>query len=224
VLTNAIYFNAAWKKAFRKAREQPFYLLDGSEMQARLMEQRTRLSYAEGDGYQAVEVPYGGAKVVMMILLPEAGRFREVEAKLTSTWVDGIVKALSGHNVILTMPKFEFETPNISLKQKLSTMGMVDAFEARAGVTTKADFSGMDGTHESYIGDVVHKAFISVDERKTVAKAVTAVIVETVIEIAEPTPTPEWIIMRVERPFIFLIRDRGTGSILFAGRVMNPNQ
>ncbi len=217
ILTNAIYFNAAWEHAFDKAKDEPFYLLDGSELQAPLMERRSRFSYTEGDGYQMVEVPYGGKQIAMVIVLPVADRFREFEEWLTSARVHDAVSSLRQHRVILTMPKFEFETPNINLKGTLSSLGMVDAFEAGA------DFSGMDGTRELCIGNVLHKAFISVDERKTEAAAVTAVEMELVAEPLEPTPTPEWIIMRVDRPFIFFIRDRMSGTILFLGRVMNPN-
>jgi len=213
VLTNAIYFNAAWSHPFqeRLTRDGTFYLLDGSEVTVPMMRQTESFGYAEGEGYQAVELPYDGHELSMVILLPETGGFEEFEGSLDAERVDAIVKNLARMQVALTMPKFELES-DFSLAQVLVAMGMPDAF------SMDADFSGMDGTHELFIKDVVHKAFVSVDEAGTEAAAATAVVV------AEKAMMPEEIVeVTVDRPFVFLIRDIKTGAILFVGRVVNPS-
>ena len=212
VLTNAIYFNAAWQYPFREARtaDGMFYLLDGGEVTAPMMQQTESFGYAEGEGYQAVELPYDGRELSMVILLPEAGQFGAFEGSLNAELVDAILKNLAPGRVALTMPKFELES-DFSLAQVLVAMGMPDAF------SMAADFSGMDGTHELFIKDVVHKAFVSVDEAGTEAAAATAVVV------AEKAMMPEEPVeVTVDRPFVFLIRDIKTGAILFVGRVVNP--
>jgi serpin B len=212
VLTNAIYFNAAWSKPFeeRLTDDGPFHLLDGSEVTVPMMRQMASFGYAESEGYQAVELPYDGHEFSMVILLPEAGRFEAFEGSMAAWRVDAILKGLTYGEVALTMPRFEIES-DFSLAQVLIAMGMPDAF-SRA-----ADFSGMDGTLKLFIRDVVHKAFVSVDEAGTEAAAATAVIIA---EKAAPAPPVE---VTVDRPFVFLIRDIETGTILFVGRVVNPS-
>jgi serpin B len=212
VLTNAIYFNAAWSKPFeeRLTDDGTFHLLDGGEVTVPMMRQTASFGYAEGEGYQAVELPYDGRELSMVILPPEAGGFEAFEGSMTAERVDAILKGLTYGEVALTMPKFEIES-DFSLAQVLAAMGMPDAF-SRA-----ADFSGMDGTLKLFIRDVVHKAFVSVDEAGTEAAAATAVIIA---EKAMPAPPVE---VTVDRPFVFLIRDIKTGTILFVGRVVNPS-
>jgi serpin B len=215
VLTNAIYFNAAWQDAFEKAntRDDTFYLVDGNETTVPMMHQTEHFNYTEGNDYQAVELPYDGRELSMLVLLPKSGQFAAFENSLDAEEVAGIVQNLGNKKVALTMPKFEF-TSDFSLKNRLSEMGMPLAFSG------DADFSGMDGKRDLSISDVIHKAFISVDETGTEAAAATAVIVGAT---AMPPGEPEQIIyMTVDRPFIFLIRDIQTGTILFVGRVMNP--
>jgi serpin B len=212
VLTNAIYFNAAWSKPFeeRLTDDGTFHLLDGGEVTVPMMRQTASFGYAEGEGYQAVELPYDGRELSMVILPPEAGGFEAFEGSMTAERVDAILKGLTYGEVALTMPKFEIES-DFSLAQVLAAMGMPDAF-SRA-----ADFSGMDGTLKLFIRDVVHKAFVSVDEAGTEAAAATAVIIA---EKAMPALPVE---VTVDRPFVFLIRDIETGTILFVGRVVNPS-
>jgi len=211
VLTNAIYFNAAWNYPFEENMTEDgiFYLLDGDEVTVPMMRQRETFGYAEGDDYQAVELPYDGDELSMVILLPESGQFEAFEASLDAATVAGIIKDMGRHEVILTMPKFEFES-SFSLKDTLSAMGMPDAFDMSV-----ADFSGMTGEPELFIREVVHKAFVSVDEAGTEAAAATAVIIDL-------TAMPETVEMTIDRPFIFLIRDIETGTILFVGRTLNP--
>ena len=210
VLTNAIYFNAGWLFPFESqdTQEGSFYLLDGGEVTVPMMKQTQELAYAEGEGYEAISLPYGLSGLAMVLLVPAAGQFEAFESSLNADRVDAIVKGLGRWSVTLSMPKFDFES-SFDLAETLGTMGMPDAF------TDRADFSGMNGRPELYIQAVVHKAFISVDEEGTEAAAATAVV-------GGVTSMPEHVDLTIDRPFIFLIRDTDTGAIMFLGRVLNP--
>jgi serpin B len=214
VLTNAIYFNAAWAYPFIKdaTADGPFHLLEGGQVTAPMMKQTESFGYADGEGYQAIELPYDGAELSMVIFLPEAGTFEIFEKGLQAQQVDAIIGDLQGIRVTLTMPEFEFES-QFSLKDALSGMGMPIAFSP-----DEADFSGMTGNHELFISDVLHKAFVAVDEAGTEAAAATAVVVGTTSMPVEPP-----VEVTIDRPFIFLIRDIETGAIIFVGRVLNPS-
>jgi serpin B len=211
VLTNAIYFNAAWQEPFKEefTKEGTFHLLNGKEVMIPSMEQTESFGYVAGQGYQAVELPYVGRELSMVILLPETDQFGEFAQSLDADRVAGILEAIAPAQVHLTMPKFTFES-QFSLSRTLSQMGMADAF------SSEADFSGMTGTRELAIDDVIHKAFVSVDEEGTEAAAATAVIMK--LTMAPEMPTD----VTVDHPFIFLIRDIPTGTILFLGHVVNP--
>jgi len=213
VLTNAIYFNAAWQYPFEKhaTRDGVFHLLDGGEVTVPMMRQTERFGFVEGDGYQAVELPYDGGELSMVILLPQAGRFETFENALDARKVGEIIGRLERRQVKLTMPRFEYDS-SFSLRATLAAMGMPVAFSAE-----NADFSGMTGERGLFIHDVIHKAFVSVDEAGTEAAAATAVVVW--ITAALPPPVE----VTMDRPFIFLIRDIETGTILFVGRVLNPS-
>jgi len=211
VLTNAIYFNAAWKYPFdeKMTADGPFYLLDGGQVSVPMMKQTESFGYTEGTGYQAVELQYDGGELSMVILLPEAGKFEAFEEGLQAQQVCDIISGLQPTEVALTMPQFEFDS-EFSLKDTLAEMGMPIAFSGGA------DFSGMTGNPELFISDVVHKAFVAVDEAGTEAAAATAV------EMALTSVPPPPVEVTIDRPFIFLIRDIDTGAILFVGRVLNP--
>ena len=211
VLTNAIYFNAAWEYPFDEdiTTDGPFYLLDGGQVIVPMMKQTESFGYAAGEGYQAVELRYDGGELSMVILLPASGNFEAFEEGLQAQQVSDIISGLQPTQVTLTMPKFEFES-EFSLKDTLTGMGMEDAF------TENADFSGMTGNPELFISDVVHKAFVAVNEAGTEAGAATAVIMNLT---SVPEPPLE---VTLDRPFIFLIRDIETGAILFVGRILNP--
>jgi serpin B len=212
VLTNAIYFNAAWQFPFTKdlTMDGTFHLLNGGEVTVPMMHKTESFAYAEGNDYQAVELPYDGLELSMVILLPQSGHFTTFEKSLDAGKVAGIIQDLSMSRVGLAMPKYEFSS-DFSLKKALSAMGMPVAF------TDGADFSGMDGKRDLYISDVIHKAFVSVDEAGTEAAAATAVVM-----VGSSLPL-NVISMTIDRPFIFLIRDIQTGAILFLGHVMNPS-
>jgi serpin B len=212
VLTNAIYFNAAWEHPFDEemTADGPFYLLDGGQVGVPMMKQTESFGYTEGEGYQAVELLYDGDELSMVIFLPEAGQFEAFEEGLQAQQVSDIISGLQPTQVTLTMPQFEFDS-EFSLKDTLAGMGMPIAFSGAA------DLSGMTGTLDLQITEVLHKAFVSVDEAGTEAAAATAVIVG---ESAMPGQPVE---VTLDHPFIFLIRDIETGTILFVGRVLNPS-
>lgn len=211
VLTNAIYFNAAWKYPFAKDATAPgaWHLLDGGKATVPLMALNERLGYASGNGYQAIELPYDGGELAMVILLPDAGRFDQFEGLLDAALLDQILGEIELEQLSLTMPKFKFES-EFSLGDTLKAMGMPIALSGAA------DFSGMAGTRDLCISDVVHKAFVAVDEAGTEAAAATAVIMRLTAMPAEPR------VVSIDRPFVFLIRDIETGAVLFVGRVVNP--
>ena len=212
VLTNAIYFNAAWNSPFEEGATADgiFHLLDGSEVTVPMMKQTESFGYTVGDGYQAVELHYDGRELSMVILLPHADQFEAFEAAMDSQQVAEIISELKRARIALAMPKFEFES-EFGLKKTLAGMGMPIAF------SDSADFSGMNGRRDLAITDVIHKAFVAVDEEGTEAAAATAVIIGETSMPAEP------IEVTLDHPFIFLIRDIETEAILFVGRVANPN-
>jgi len=213
VLTNAIYFDAAWESTFKKDATHPgeFTLLNGDEVSVDMMHQSHRFPYAAGDGYQAVELRYDGGELSMVVLLPGEGRLAEFEESLDAEGLTAILGDLAPTEVRLTMPRLTYES-SFQLRDVLSAMGMADAF-----VPGVADFSGMDGTRNLFIQEVLHKALVRVDEEGTEAAAATAVVVG--ITAAPPQEVVEVVI---DHPFIFLIRDLKTGTVLFLGRVLNP--
>ncbi len=210
VLTNAIYFNASWLVPFpeENTQEGTFRLLDGSEVQVPMMSLSEMLRYGEVDGVQAVRLPYTGGAFSAYVLAPPEGGFESFEAGLDAETLDAVIAGMDDAQLALTMPKFEFES-SFDLNDTLSELGMPSAF------TGEADFSGMDGRRDLFISDVIHKAFVSVDEAGTEAAAATAVVMRL-------TAAPPGAEMVVDRPFLFLIRHDPTGTILFAGRVVDP--
>jgi serpin B len=214
VLVNAIYFKAAWQYEFdsSQTKDGPFTLLDGSQVSAPLMslDHLASLGYASDDGWQAVTLPYKGGMTEMVIIVPDEGWFTEFEASLSAERFDEILAGMEPKMVALTMPKFSF-TSSYQLKDVLSGMGMPLAFDDK-----QADLSGIDGRRDLFIRDVVHKAFVAVDEAGTEAAASTAVIIAPTAMLM---PDVE---LTIDRPFFFVIRDVPTGSILFVGRMVDP--
>jgi serpin B len=212
VLTNAIYFNAAWASTFdeNSTVNANFTLLDGTRITVPMMRQNQFYRYASDDNFQAVELPYTGNQLSMVILLPQAGQFDSFERDLTAGEVNNILSRLTNNFVNLSIPKFEFDA-EFTLADTLKTLGMPVAFSPDT-----ADFSGITGKRDLYITDVVHKAFVSVDEKGTEAAAASGVIFGTT------SLPPEPVVFTADRPFIFLIRDIPTGAVLFIGRVLNP--
>ncbi len=211
VLTNAIYFNAAWANTFDKNLTAPssFYLLDGSTVEVPMMQQSERMGYASGEGYEAVSLPYDGGELEMVVLLPGRGKFAEFEQSLDAGNTADILGSIQPTQVNLRFPRFKIES-EFALGDVLYDMGMPTAF------TGLADFSGMTGNRDLSISEVVHKTFIDVDEAGTEAAAATAVIMRATAMPLQPKE------VTVDRPFMFIIRDIQTGSIIFIGRVVNP--
>lgn len=212
VLVNAIYFKGAWVYPFDKesTRDAPFTLLDGSQVNVPMMYLAKDLLYWRGKNYAVVRLPYQDSAMGMLIIVPDAGKFEEVEKALTPQMLDEMRSNLSLAAVKLAMPKFKMET-GFNLSQTLAEMGMPVAFDR-----SLADFSGMTGRKDLFISNVVHKAFVDVNEEGTEAAAATAVIMELK---AAPMNEAE---LTIDRPFLFLIEDRQSGTVLFAGRVVDP--
>ncbi len=211
VLTNAVYFNASWKEPFMEeiTRDGEFSTPE-STVTVAMMHGMTDYGYGEGDGYQAVELLYDGDELSMVILLPEEGRMAEIEGALDGAFVKSLTDSLETHNVDLTMPKFSF-TQSFGLKDTLKSMGMNIPF-----IGGEADFTGIADPSELYISDVIHKAFVAVDEKGTEAAAATAVVVSDTSVPLDPK------VVTLDRPFIFFIRDIQTGAVVFVGRVADP--
>jgi serpin B len=214
VLANAIYFKADWMHQFNPndTHDAPFHLLDASDVQVEMMSQSLfGIPYAQGDGYQAIELAYQGENAAMDIIVPDEGNFSEFESTLTAEKLNEILTSMQPNaSIELGVPKFSFSA-DFDLKERLTAMGMPDAFDPE-----RADFSGMTGGRDLYIDTVLHKAFVAVDEKGTEAAAATAVIMSpTSAMLSDVTLT-------IDRPFIFVIRDLPSGQILFVGRVLNP--
>ena len=214
VLTNVIYFKANWLNKFESkfTVDAPFTLLDGSTVSSKMMHTADDLQYGAGTGYEYLEVPYVGWNVAMMLILPDAGQFETVESALDGPTFGGMVAdAVQGHGK-LAMPRFTFGFES-ALNDSLKALGMTDAFAE--GI---ADFSGMDGAPNNlFISLVQHKSFVAVDEDGTEAAAATAVVMD---ETSIPVDSFD---MTFDRPFLFAIVDKPTGSLLFLGRVLDPS-
>ena len=213
VLSNAIYFKATWLESFEESltEDKVFHGLVGEEFITPMMSLGSDASfpYYQGEGFQAVDLPYLGGQVSMLVIVPDEGKFTDFEVNLNSEILDEIVGNLAYQPMYLNFPKFEFET-EISLATILARMGMPSAFN------DWADFSGMTGNKDLFISDVFHKAFVSVDEEGTEAAAATAVVMSLTSAPENPLR------LEVDRPFLFLIREIQTNSILFMGRVVKP--
>lgn len=221
VLANAIYFKNAWTNDFNPDRttDDAFMLLDGSTVTVPLMQQTDSFRYTQGDGFQAVALPYQQSEMSMLVILPAEGTFDEFESAFDVAALDALTRSLGSTRVVLTLPRFEFENA-LTLSDTLHALGMQDAFSS-----DRADFTGMvdpaaDTEERLFISTVLHKAFIAVDEVGTEAAAAT--VVAMVGASAMPMEQPEPVVMRVDRPFLFAIRDDATGALLFMGRVTNP--
>jgi serpin B len=210
VLVNAIYLKAAWLFPFDEddTASLPFTRLDGSTLTVPTMHQSEQLRYAEGDGWRAVELPYVGRSLALTIVVPDD--LSAFEASLDGAVFAAITGSLEERQVQLWLPKFGVET-KVELATVLADMGMPLAFDPLL-----ADFSGMTDEERLYIDAVIHQANIDVDEKGTTAAAATAVVMRA--GSAPPKPVE----LRVDRPFLFALRDVPTGAILFLGRIVEP--
>ena len=212
VLSNAIYFNAAWQEQFEESltEQKPFFGLDG-EVMVDMMQTGSDafFPYYQGDGYQLVELAYAGGSASMLVILPDQGEFENFEFDFGPEELAPALDELVYTPIQLGFPKFEIES-EFNLSQTLATMGMPTAF------SDQADFSGMTQQEQLAISDIFHKAFVKVDEQGTEAAAATAVVMKVT------SAGPEPLVLTVDRPFLYLIREVETGSILFMGRVVSP--
>ena len=218
VLTNAVYFKAAWVHPFREAatKDGKFTTLEGKSVTVPMMHQQERFGYAESASVQVLQMGYEGRDLQMVVLLPrEAGGLPAMEKGLDAKALAGWVEKLKGEEVAVSLPRFKMTWGTKSLSEALKALGMTDAFSDKA-----ADFSGMAKVagEPLFITDVLHKAFVDVNEKGTEAAAATAVIMAAAA--APPVGPPKE--FKADRPFLFVIRHVKSGAILFMGRVVNP--
>jgi serpin B len=220
VLTNAIYFQADWRRSFRPefTTERAFFASAAEQVHAPTMFQNGLFRYAETGDFQMLDLPYKDDQLSMLVLLPKAeghtagiDALTALEARLTPEVLESSIENLRVADVNVWLPKFKIET-GVKLKDTLADMGMPMAF------ASAADFSGI--AHDPLaISQVRHKAFIELDEAGTEAAAATSI--EMVATSAFYSPDPP-ITFNADHPFHFLIRDNVTGSTLFMGRVARP--
>lgn len=212
VLTNAIYFKGFWASQFDKDRtkDEPFMVTQDKKVEAALMNQKGRFKYYEQGAFQMLQLPYKGDALSMVVILPrKIDGLAKVTKSLTAENLKKWLVRMRKREVIMYLPKFKM-TSQFELAGCLGAMGMPDAFSL-----PPADFSGMTADKELFISNVIHKAFVAVDEEGTEAAAATGVVMG-LTAVVEP------LVFRADRPFVFMIRDNRSGSILFLGRVVNP--
>lgn len=242
VLASAVYLKAAWAHPFPAGatHDAVFYLGPGqpdprqpdphqpgpgTQVTVPTMRLRARLRYLRGDGYQAVELPYAGARLGMVILLPDPASgpgsgdpadtgpgHLQAGGVVRDAGPDGLLARLAPRQVSLALPRFKV-TSGFALRPVLAALGMPLAF------TDEADFSGITAAQRLRIDEVVHQAYIDVNETGTEAAAATAVVMTAAARFVRPEPPVEMI---VDRPFRFAITDLRSGLPLFLGRVSDP--
>lgn len=217
VLTNAIYFKGDWRAPFEKTqtKDEDFYLSGSHTVKRPMMHRTGRYRYYDGGKFQELELPYAGDDLAMVVLLPKdragvSALEQEFTASASAKWIDALKPAAK---VILTLPRFSM-TQQFQLNGVLAMMGMAQAF------TNAADFSGMTGKPGFTISAAIHKAYIDVNEKGTEAAAATSTVMRATAMRRELPEPP--IVFRADHPFLFLIRDSRSGSILFIGRVADP--
>lgn len=214
VITNATFFKALWKDPFEEEMTEvrTFFPPEGEPVDVPFMNQKNIYRYLSKEGFQALSLPYAGGTVEMLLLMAESGGTDALVAQFTPEWLDGITREMAEKVIRIYLPRFEYAATCEGLEEMLSGMGMGLAF------TTEADFSGMTGGPDLMLSSLVHKAFISVDEKGTEASAGSGVIV------GPTSPGEVYATVTFDRPFIFLIRETETGTILFMGRLLHPLQ
>jgi len=220
VLTNAIYFKGDWQDPFdgEATQKEEFHLSSTQWAMTPMMHRTGGYRYYDGGTFQALELPYAGNEISMVILLPKATDGLPALEKLFASGVAGdwIRKLEPVDKVILTLPRFTM-TQQFELSGTLSAMGMAQAFSG------SADFSGMTGKPEFSISAAIHKAYIDVNEKGTEAAAATAIVMyATAMRREAPEPPP--VVFRADHPFLFILLDTKSGSMLFVGRVADPTK
>jgi len=219
VLTNAMYFRAQWESQFQKdqTREEPFHLLSSQSVQAPLMHREGSFRYLDGGTFQVLEIPYQGGISLVIFLPRDAGGLSAFEEGLTPEKLKETLGKLNFvPKVILTLPKFKM-TQEFGLKSAMNALGVKQAFDRKA-----ADFSSITGGRDLYISAAFHKAYIDLDEEGTEAAAATGIVMS--LRAALPPRRETAIVFRADHPFVYMIRDDRTGSVLFMGRVEDPTK
>ena len=212
VLTNAVYFRAPWEHPFEPeaTNDGIFTRLDGAQVTVELMATSETFRYGRVGETQAIELPYAGGELSMLLLVPDEGTFGAVSSTMDRQQLETIVESLAPAQVDLALPRFEFTT-HAGLVPVLRSLGVSLAFDPDL-----ADFSAMTTEGDLYVSDVVHEAFIAVDEAGTEAAAATAVVMDLT---AAPGDT---VALTVDRPFLLLLRHGDTNGVLFVGHVVDP--
>jgi serpin B len=215
VLANAVYFKGAWRDPFEEGMtsDQDFFPAGANRIRAPFMYRAGSYRYAEDAGAQVLELPYGGKDLSMWVILPRRpGGLASLEKTLTRTTLAGWIEKSKAREVEVRVPRFRLET-QYSLRAPLEALGIRDAF-----APARADFSGIDGRRDLFIGLVAHKAFVEVNEKGTEAAAATGIVMREVSARVGPPP----VVFRADHPFLFVIREAGTGAIVFIGRLADP--
>lgn len=216
ILANAVYFKGNWAAPFATdaTRDAPFTLLTGERIPVPMMHREGDFHYAQGGGFQAIELPYAGSELSLAVILPRKkdglpALERSLAAPSLAEWLSRLRRE---HDVTVELPRFTIAWHGV-LRDALALLGMADAFRL-----PPADLSGMTGKLGLFIGEVIHKTRIDVTEEGTEAAAATALTAPE----AAPPGADEPLVFRADHPFLFLLRDRRSGSILFLGRLMDP--
>lgn len=217
-LINAIYFKGQWKYQFEpKDTKELDFLVNGANVKVPTMRQKTNLRYFKNENFEAVEMPYNQGNFNCTVILPEAGKtIGDIAPELTLTnWTSWINEFLE-YEVTLEIPKFKYEYEEKNVKPVLKDMGMGIAFDDNL-----ADFSRINPNYQLFISDIKHKTFIETNEEGTEAAAVTSVEVGTTsVNPDEPQP----VLVQINRPFIYLITEKSSQTILFIGAVNDPTR
>jgi serpin B len=221
VITNALYFNGTWIMQFNQdnTHDADFAIAPDRKVRVKMMAEENShidFNYYENDLLQIIEMPYmydKGKPLSMLVILPRGNNLTVVENSLNAGSLSGLRDSLKREHVFIYLPKYRIER-QYDMTAALGDMGMPTTF------SPFADFSGMDGTQDLFISTIVHKAYIDVNEKGTEATAATADVVE--LESAPWTP-PKIYSFKADHPFLFIIQEKETGTILFIGRVMNPD-
>lgn len=218
VLTNAIYFKAAWAEPFQQGltSKADFHLYNGQAISVDMMRSVEKYRLYEAENFKAAVLPYAGSQMSMVLILPDEGKLKLVEQMLAGSVFGNVIPAmaLSGEfrKLDLQLPRFRMET-DFSLARTLKNMGMPTAF------SNAADFSGMTDAESINIDDVIHKAFVAVDEKGTEAAAATGITMRATSVPPPETPVP----FICDRPFLLVIQHNDSNAILFMGRVSDPS-
>jgi serpin B len=212
MITNAVYFQSAWLSQFDKkaTHDQTFTSVSGETVTVPMMQQEGYFGYTKGDGWQAVELPYADDSFVMDLILPDREQYSSFEQSLNSSLLDTITQKMDGSTVNISLPKFRIDT-GLALNQTLNQLGVTQAFDL-----SRADFTGISAQKGLYLGNMLHQAYIQVDENGTEAAASSGFS----MPVTGGPSIPVQVVF--DHPFLFLIREKNTGAILFLGKLAKP--